>query len=75
MADACDSVLLPGGDVSLPTFDQFQCKQPINPHMHSILNRHQKFVESENWPRKKLKLIDPKLIADAGFSISVTEIG
>ena len=66
MADACNSVPLPQQDIPPPTFYQLSCKRPINPHMRSIIDRHQKFIESENWPRKRFAA-DPKLIADAGF--------
>ena len=66
MADACDSVPLPRQDIPPPTFYQFPCKQLMNPHMRSIVDRHQTFIESENWPRERIAA-DPKLIADAGF--------
>ena len=66
MADACDSVPLPQQDIPSPTFYQFPCKQPINPHMRSIIDHHLMFVESENWPRERIAA-NPKLIADAEF--------
>ena len=34
--------------------------------MRSIIDRHQTFIDSENWPRERISA-DPKLIADAGF--------
>ena len=50
-----------------PVFYQFPCKQSINSHMHSIIiDRHQAFIEFENWPRERIAAY-PKLIADAGF--------
>ena len=64
MADACDSVPVRGLDVPPPTFSQFPCKQPMNPHMRSIGDRYETFVEY--WPRERVAA-DPKLIADAGF--------
>ena len=66
MADACDSVPVRGLDVPPPTFSQFPCEQPMNPHMRSIGDRYQTFIESENWPRERIAA-DPKLVADAGF--------
>ena len=33
MADACDSVPVRGLDIPPPTFSQFPCKQPMNPHI------------------------------------------
>ena len=51
MADASDSIQIPRQDIPRPTFYQFPCKQPINLHMQSIIDRHQTFIESENWPR------------------------
>ena len=53
MADACDSVPLPRQDTPPPTFYQFLRKQPINPHMRSIIDCHQTFIQSENWPEKE----------------------
>ena len=66
MADACDFIPIPRQDVPPPTFYQFPCKQPINQHMRSVIDRHQTFIESENWPRERIAA-DPKLKADAGF--------
>ena len=66
MADACDSVPLLRQDIPSLTFYQFSYKQPMNPHMRGIINRHQTFVESKNWHRERIAA-DPKLIADAGF--------
>ena len=67
MADTCDSVPLFGGAVNISVPSLFQCKQPINPHMRRIVDRHQAFTEFENWPRQKIEA-DPTLImADGGF--------
>ena len=66
MADVCDSIPLPGVDVSPPALTLFQCKQPINPHMRRIVKRHQTFTESENWPGERIEA-DPTIIADARF--------
>ena len=66
MADTCDSVPLFGGAVNIPFPSLFQCKQPINPHMRRIVDRHQTFMESENWPGERIEA-DPTLMADAGF--------
>ena len=66
MADTCDSVPLFGGAVNIPFSSLFQCKQPINPHMRRIVDRHQTFMESENWPGERIEA-DPTLMADAGF--------
>ena len=38
----------------------------MNPHMRSIGDCYQTFIESENWPRERIAA-DPKLIADAEF--------
>ena len=65
MADACDSVPVRGLDIPPSTFCQFPCKQ-MNPHLRSIVDRHQTFVESENWPRERI-VADPKLLADTGL--------
>ena len=66
MADACDSVALPGGDIAPPTSSLFQCKQAVNPQMRRIVDHHQTFVESENWPSERIEA-DPTLLANAGF--------
>ena len=66
MANACDSVPVRRLDIPPPTFSQFPCKQSMNPHMRSIGDCYQTFMESENWPRERIAA-DPKLIADAGF--------
>ena len=64
MADACDSVAVPGGDVALPTSSLLQCKHAINPHMRRTVDRHQMFIEY--WPSDRIEA-DPTLLADAGF--------
>ena len=66
MADACDSVALPEGDVAPPTSSLFQGQQAVNPHMRRTVDRDQTFVESENWPSERIET-DPTLLADAGF--------
>ena len=42
----------------------------MNPHIRSIGDRYQTFIESENWPSERIAA-DPKLIADAINAIAV----
>ena len=64
MAEACDSVAVPGDDVAPPTSSLSQCKPTINPHMRGIVDRHQTFTEY--CPSDKIEA-DTTLQADAGF--------
>ena len=43
-------------------------KLSLSKHMRMIVDRHQTFVESANWSKKKKRIeADPMSIADSGF--------